>query len=337
MGFWRNLCQTLTMIIARSPLRISLGGGGTDLSSYYKKHEGFVIAGAINRYVYVNLSRPFSEGIILKYSKIEMVKNFDEIQHPIFREALKIFEQKIPFLEISTIADVPSGTGLGSSGSFTTCLLKALFAHHRKVIHAHELAELACEIEILKLKESIGKQDQYISAFGGITSFSFKKDGTVIVEPLSVSNEVIVNLEDNLLLFYTGKSRNASQILDRQNKMTEINDGQIVNSLHYTKELGLQSRVLLESGEVEKFGLLMHKHWEHKKLNFPEITNPKINEWYEIGIGNGALGGKLVGAGGGGFLLFYANDKNRLRSAMRKIGLQELRFGFDFDGTKVVL
>jgi D-glycero-alpha-D-manno-heptose-7-phosphate kinase len=154
---------------------------------------------------------------------------------------------------------------------------------------------------------------------------------------LSVSNEVIVNLEDNLLLFYTGKSRNASQILDRQNKMTEINDGQIVNSLHYTKELGLQSRVLLESGEVEKFGLLMHKHWEHKKLNFPEITNPKINEWYEIGIGNGALGGKLVGAGGGGFLLFYANDKNRLRSAMRKIGLQELRFGFDFDGTKVVL
>ena len=325
------------MIIARSPLRISMGGGGTDLSSYYEKHGGFLIAGAINRYVYVSLSRPFIEGIILKYSKIETVEKVGDIQHPIIREVLKMFEQKIPYLEISTIADVPSGTGLGSSGSFTTCLLKALFAHNRKVIHAHELAELACEIEILKLKESIGKQDQYISAFGGITSFTIKKDGVVIAEPLSISNEVIMNLEDNLLLFYTGKSRNAGQILDNQKKKTEMNDKQIVNSLHFTKELGLQSKGLLEKGEVEKFGLIMHKHWEHKKLNFPETTSPQINHWYEIGIKNGALGGKLVGAGGGGFLLFYAHDKNKLRLVMKEIGLQELRFGFDFDGTKVIL
>jgi len=325
------------MIIARSPLRISMGGGGTDLSSYYEKYEGFFIAGAINRYIYVSLSRPFSEGIILKYSKIETVKKLDDIQHPIIREALKIFDLKIPQIEISTIADVPSGTGLGSSGSFTTCLLKALFAHNRKVIHAHELAELACEIEILKLKESIGKQDQYISAFGGITSFTIKKNGIVVAEPLSISNEVIMNLEDNLLLFYTGKSRNAGQILDNQKRKTEMNDEKIINSLHFTKELGLQSKELLEKGEVEKYGQIMHKHWEHKKINFPETTNSQINKWYEIGINSGALGGKLVGAGGGGFLLFYAHDKSKLRSSMKEIGLQELRFGFDFDGTKVIL
>jgi D-glycero-alpha-D-manno-heptose-7-phosphate kinase len=314
-----------------------MGGGGTDLSSYYEKYEGFFIAGAINRYIYVSLSRPFSEGIILKYSKIETVKKLDDIQHPIIREALKIFDLKIPQIEISTIADVPSGTGLGSSGSFTTCLLKALFAHNRKVIHAHELAELACEIEILKLKESIGKQDQYISAFGGITSFTIKKNGIVVAEPLSISNEVIMNLEDNLLLFYTGKSRNAGQILDNQKRKTEMNDEKIINSLHFTKELGLQSKELLEKGEVEKYGQIMHKHWEHKKINFPETTNSQINNWYEIGINSGALGGKLVGAGGGGFLLFYAHDKSKLRSSMKEIGLQELRFGFDFDGTKVIL
>lgn len=325
------------MIIVRSPLRISMGGGGTDLPSYYKKYEGFFISGAINRYIYVSLSRPFIEGIILKYSKIETVKKINDIQHPIFRAVLNLFENKIPQLEISTIADVPSGTGLGSSGSFTTCLIKALFAHNRKVIHAHELAELACEIEILKLKEPIGKQDQYISAFGGITSFKINRNGVVVVEPLSISNEVIMNLEDNLLLFYTGKSRNAGQILENQNNKTEMNDKKIINSLHFAKELGLQSKDLLEKGEVEKFGLIMHKHWEHKKSNFPETTNDQINNWYEIGVKNGALGGKLVGAGGGGFLLFYAHNRSKLRTAMKDIGLQELRFGFDFDGTKVIL
>lgn len=325
------------MIIARSPLRISMGGGGTDLPSYYEKYEGFFIAGAINRYIYVSLSRPFIERIILKYSKIETVEKVTDIQHPIIREVLKLFEDKIPQLEISTVADVPSGTGLGSSGSFTTCLIKALFAHNRKAIHAYELAELACEIEILKLKESIGKQDQYISAFGGITSFAIKKNGVVVAEPLSISNEVVMNLEDNLLLFYTGKSRNAGQILDNQKIKTEMNNKHIINSLHFTKELGLQSKDFLERGEVEKFGLIMHKHWEHKKSNFPEVTNSQINKWYEIGVKNGALGGKLVGAGGGGFLLFYAHDKSKLRISMKEIGLQELRFGFDFDGTKVIL
>jgi len=314
-----------------------MGGGGTDLASYYEKYEGFFISAAINRYIYVSVSRPFSAGIILKYSKIEKVKSVDELQHPIIREALKIFEQKFSQIEISTIADVPAGTGLGSSGSFTTCLLKALFAHNRKVIHANELAELASDIEILKLKEPIGKQDQYISAFGGITSFNIKKNGEVKAEPLSISNEVIMNLEDNLLLFYTGKSRNAGDILDNQNRKTESDDKQVINSLHFTKELGLQSKELLERGEVEKFALTMHKHWEYKKMNFPQVTNPQINYWYEIGIKNGALGGKLVGAGGGGFLLFYAKDKSKLRLSMKEIGLQELRFGFDFDGTKIIL
>jgi len=325
------------MILTRSPLRISLGGGGTDLSSYYEKFEGFLIAGAINKYVYVNVTRPFSEGIVLKYSKIENVQKVSEIQHPIIRESLNMFQLKTPQIEISTIADIPSGTGLGSSGSFTTGLLRALYAHKRKPIHAHELAELACDIEINKLNEPIGKQDQYIAAFGGITSFVFKKDGSVMAEPMSVSPETVFHLEDNLLLFYTGQSRSASQILNDQKTKSIANDQKMIDNLHFVKDLGLRSKVALESGNLENFAAIMNEHWEYKKLRSLGMSNNKINDWYEIGIRNGALGGKIVGAGGGGFLMFYAHDKNRLRKSMKSEGLEELRFGFDFDGTKVIL
>ncbi len=325
------------MILTRSPLRISLGGGGTDLASYYERHEGFLIAGAINKYVYVNVTRPFSEGIVLKYSKIENVAKIAEIQNPIIRESLRLFNLKTPQIEISTVADIPSGTGLGSSGSFTTGLLKALHAYKRKPIQTNELAALACDIEINKLNEPIGKQDQYIAAFGGITSFIFKKDGTVVVEPLSVTPETIFQLEDNFLLFYTGQSRKASHILSDQKTKSLAGDTEMMDNLHFIKELGLRSKHALEAGNLEDFALLMNEHWEHKKLRSIGMTNENINKWYEVGIKNGGLGGKVVGAGGGGFLLFYAHDKQKLRKAMKNEGLEELRFGFDFDGTKVIL
>jgi D-glycero-alpha-D-manno-heptose-7-phosphate kinase len=325
------------MILTRSPLRISLGGGGTDLASYYESHEGFLIACAINKYVYVNVTRPFSEGISLKYSKIENVRAVSEIQHPIIRESLNLLNLERPQIEISTIADIPSGTGLGSSGSFTTGLLRALYAHERKPIHADELASAACDIEINRLGEPIGKQDQYIAAFGGITSFVFKKDGSVISEPLSVNSDIIFQLEDNLLLFYTGQSRSASQILSDQKSKSVANDKAMLDNLHFIKELGLRSKNALESGNIEDFALLMHEHWEHKKSRSSGMSNENINRWYDKAMENGALGGKVVGAGGGGFLMFYAHDKKKLRGAMKQEGLEELRFGFDFDGTKVIL
>lgn len=325
------------MILTRSPLRISLGGGGTDLASYYEKYEGFLIAGAINKYVYVSVSRPFSEGIILKYSKIENVKSVPEIKHPIIRECLKQVNLKTPQIEISTVADIPSGTGLGSSGSFTTGILRAIYAHKRIPIHANELAALACEIEINRLKEPIGKQDQYIAAFGGITSLEFKKNGEVIAKPLLITPETIFNLEDNLLLFYTGQSRSASKILTDQKSKSMNNEQTMLENLHITKELGLRSKIALENGNVEEFAAIMHEHWNYKKKRSEGMSNSDIDKWYELGMRNGALGGKVVGAGGGGFLMFYAHNKLLLRKTMQSEGLQELRFGFDFDGTKVIL
>lgn len=325
------------MIIARSPLRISLGGGGTDVPSYYENHEGYLIAASINKYVYVNLMRPFTEGIYLKYSEIEHVKSISEIRHPIIREALKILNLRTPQIEITTLADIPAGTGLGSSGSFTTALLKGLCAHYRKSINQAELAELACQIEIEKLREPIGKQDQYIAAYGGITEFTFKSNGQVAASPLPVTTKTLHELEDNLLLFFTGISRSASSILEVQDKKSKVSDTQMINNLHYIKDLGLRSREALVSGDTNEFGNLLHEHWETKKMRSGGITNEFINAAYQKAMDSGAIGGKLVGAGGGGFLMFYASDKERLRSAMSEIGLEEVRFQFDFEGSKVVL
>src|SRR5512133_2297331 len=324
------------MIITRSPLRITLGGGGTDLPSYYRDHGGFLIAAAIDRYVYVTVMRPFSEGIYLKYSRLEHVARIDEVQHPIIREALSMLGFRTPQVEITTLADIPSGTGLGSSGSFSTALLKALYAHRRRLLHPGELAELACEIEIERLGEPIGKQDQYIAAYGGLTCLTFNGDDTVNACPLKVSVEAMFDLEDNLLLFFTGYSRSAGTILQDQKVRTEHADSDMLSNLHYVKDLGLRSRQALEAGQTALFGELMHEHWEHKKRRSSGMSNPQIDEWYELGRQNGAIGGKLVGAGGGGFLLFYAEDHRRLRTAMQKAGLDEVRFRFDFEGTKVL-
>ncbi len=325
------------MIIARSPLRITLGGGGTELPSYYQEHEGFLIAAAINKYVYVNVMRPFSKGIYLKYSELEQVNSVEEIKHKIIREALSLLDVHNNQIEITSLADIPAGTGLGSSGSFTTALLLALHAYNRRLIYPKELAELACHIEIERLGEPIGKQDQYIAAFGGLTCFRFHKDNQVSASSLNISQDTLFDLEDNLLLFFTGFSRSASSILcDQKQKTEQVND-EILKNLHFIKDLGFKSKDALEQGNAPLFGELMHEHWQQKKLRSKAMSSRQIDEWYDLGMQNGALGGKLVGAGGGGFLMFYAADRNKLRHAMRRAGLDEVRFNFDFEGTKVVL
>lgn len=325
------------MIITRSPLRITLGGGGTDLPSYYRHYGGFLIAAAIDRYVYVTVLRPFTPGIFLKYSKLEQVDQVDQVSHPIIREALRMMKLNTPQIEITTLADIPAGTGLGSSGSFTTALLKALYAHRRRLIHPGDLAELACDIEINKLGEPIGKQDQYIAAFGGITAFRYQPDDRVEANPLQIKMDTLFDLEDNLLLFFTGFSRSAGAILKDQNTRTQESDQEMLNNLHYVKELGFRSQTALEQGKTDEFGEILHEHWEHKKKRSGGMSNPQINEWYDLARAQGALGGKLVGAGGGGFLLFYTRERRKLRQAMAKTGLEEVRFRFDFEGTKILL
>jgi D-glycero-alpha-D-manno-heptose-7-phosphate kinase len=325
------------MIIARSPLRITLGGGGTDLASYYERCDGFLLAAAIDKYVYVSVMRPFRPGIYLKYSALEHVEQVADVRHPIIREALRLQNLPSPQIEITTLADIPAGTGLGSSGSFTTALLKALYAHQRKAVHSQELAELACHIEIDRLGEPIGKQDQFIAAHGGITCFTFHTDHRVSVQPLRVSPGTLYELEDNLLLFFTGFNRAAGSVLRDQQRRSEAGDADMLRNLDHVKELGLLSREALERGDLKRFGQLLHEQWEHKKQRSARTSNPQIDAWYSLALSNGAIGGKLVGAGGGGFLMFYAADRSRLRQAMADAGLEEVRFRFDFEGTKVVL
>lgn len=324
------------MISTRSPLRITLGGGGTDLPSYYREHGGFLIAGAIDHFVYVNVLRPFTPGVFLKYSKLEHVETIDAVEHPIIRESLRLLGFDKPQVEITALADIPAGTGLGSSGSFTTALLKALYAFRMRSIDPRDLAELACRIEIDMLGEPIGKQDQYIAACGGITCFTFNPDGSVGVEPLEISADARFDLEDNLLLFFTGFSRSASSILKDQKEKTQQADAVMLANLHCVKEIGLRSRDYLMKGRTADFGALMHEHWENKKRRSGAMSLSQIDEWYELGRKNGAIGGKLVGAGGGGFLLFYAENRNCLRHAMMRVGLEEVRFRFELQGTMVM-
>jgi D-glycero-alpha-D-manno-heptose-7-phosphate kinase len=324
------------MLIARSPLRISLGGGGTDLPSYYADHGGFLISAAIDKYVWVTLMRPFVRGIYIKYSKIEHVERPDQIEHPIIREAFAMMGITDAQHEITTLADIPAGTGLGSSGSFTTALIKALYSFERRLLLPGDLARLACELEIERLGRSVGKQDQYIAAYGGITCFEFDRSGEVRAEPLAMSQSTLHELEDHLLLFFTGFSRSASDILKDQDQRTKQADPSMVENLHYVKELGRRSKTALEQGSPNTFGELMHEHWERKRKRSAGMSNTQIDEWYDLGRKAGAIGGKLVGAGGGGFLMFYAPEPQRVRAAMAEARLEELRFRFDFDGTRVV-
>lgn len=324
------------MIITRSPLRISLGGGGTDLPSYYRKYGGFLIAAAINRYIYITIHQTFIDELIIKYSSLERVPSWRDVKHPIVREALKLVEIGEPNIEVTSMADIPAGTGLGSSGSFTTALLKALHAYRKNLVHPHELAAQACHIEIDRLGEPIGKQDQYIAAYGGITCFQFSPNDEVKAWPLRIQAETLHNLEDNLMLFFTGYSRSASSILKEQDDKSKQSDLQILENLHFVKDLGYKSQQALESGDLHQFADLMNVHWEHKKKRSNSMSNGQIDDWYLLARKNGALGGKMIGAGGGGFLMFYTEEKIRLRHAMTEAGLREVRFQFDFEGTKVI-
>ncbi len=326
------------MIITSSPLRISLGGGGTDLPSYYREHTGFVISAAINKYVYITLHESLAEAIILKYSKMETVHTPDEIRHPIIRAVLKLVGiDGHPHLEITSMSDIPAGTGLGSSGSFTTALLRALHCLKKNFVPARELAEQACHIELELLKEPIGKQDQYIAALGGITCFTFRPDGLVDCEPLRLSTETLNTLEDNLILFFTGYTRSASEILKDQDSRSREKDSEMLENLHFIKQIAFQSKAAMESGDLRCFAALMHEHWEHKKRRTQGMSNTQIDAFYDLGRTNGALGGKLIGAGGGGFLMFYTEDKTRLRHVMTRAGLREVRFRFDFAGSQVLV
>jgi D-glycero-alpha-D-manno-heptose-7-phosphate kinase len=324
------------MIITRSPLRLPLGGGGTDLPSYYRRFGGFLISAAIDKYVYITLHQTFAREIIIKYSQLERVESVDEVQHPIIREALRLVGLDRPNLEIASMADIPAGTGLGSSGSFTAALLKALHTYCKNLVHPSELAAQACDIELVKLGEPIGKQDQYISAYGGVTCFQFEPDDQVKAWPLRLSAETLLNLEDNLILLFTGYSRSASGILKEQHDKSQQDDAEMLENLNFVKEIGFCSQRALEGGCLEKFADLMNAHWEFKKKRSRSMSNPQIDEWYEIALKNGAIGGKLIGAGGGGFLLFYCNDKKRCRHALTGAGMREVRFHFDFEGTKII-
>ena len=325
------------MIIARSPLRISLGGGGTDLPSYYRENGGFLVAAAIDKYVYITVHQTFVPELIVKYSKLERVDRAVELEHPIIREAMRLLDIEGKYLELTSMADIPAGTGLGSSGSFATALLKALHTHKKGLMHPRELAEQACHIEIDLLKEPIGKQDQYIAAFGGVTGFEFLPDDRVVAHPLRLDSETLFNLEDNLLLYFTGYSRSASAILKEQDEASRRQDAAMSGNLDEVKTLGHESQQALLAGDLDRFAELLTAQWERKKQRSDAMSNERIDSWYRLAMENGARGGKLIGAGGGGFLLFYAEDKTRLRHAMTGAGLREVRFRFDFEGTKIVI
>jgi len=324
------------MIITRTPLRISIGGGGTDLPSYYRRFGGALISSAIDKYIFIGINKTFTADYQIKYSKFEHAATVADIRHPIVREALLLHDTP-PALEIMSMADIPAGTGLGSSGTFTVGLLRALYAMKRQHVTAEDVAREACHIEIDVLGQSIGKQDQYIASYGGITCFEFLPDDSVKISPLKISAQTLSDLEENLLLFFTGYSRAATEILDDQDKRTAQGDSQMIDNLHYIKELGVRIKEVLELGDTEKFGSLMHEHWEMKQRRSNNMSNGSVDRWYKIGRDAGAVGGKMVGAGGGGFLLFYTLDRTRLRAAMAKEGLAEVPFRFDHDGSMTIV
>lgn len=322
------------MIISRAPVRISMGGGGTDLPSYYEKYGGFLLAAGVNKYVHILLNRRFEESIRLSYSKTEIVDNVKEIEHAIFRESLKYtgVEKQV---EIVSIADVPSNCGLGTSSTFTVSLLSALFAYKREYMSLNKLAECACNIEINLLKEPIGKQDQYAAAFGGFNSYTFNKDGSVIIEPVKISDGAFIELQNNIFLFYLNKKRSAGDILKFQNKKTKENNKDIVDRLHKIKEIGIYTKKILEKNNINEFGELLHEHWLIKKGISKKISDPFIDEVYDAALKNGAVGGKVIGAGGGGFLLFYCPyEKAKFLSALKKFGLTPTWFSFEREGVK---
>jgi D-glycero-alpha-D-manno-heptose-7-phosphate kinase len=325
------------VIISRAPVRFSLGGGGTDLPSYYGRFGGFVVTAAVDRYVYVTANKRFYDDIRLAYSETEIVPNVDAIRHRIFREALRMtgISQAI---ELTSVADVPANSGLGSSSSFTVALLNALHTYKREFVSSRRLAEEACELEIGRLGEPIGKQDQYVAAFGNVTALTIDKDGSVEVEPVPARDEVLDELSNNLVVVYSGIERPASVVLREQGARVQKDDGAAIQAMHRIKELGREVYRLLVEGDVDRYGELLHEHWMSKRTLASKMTDANIDEHYAAARAAGALGGKLMGAGGGGFFMFYVRpaDKRRLYEAMTARGLRPLRFRFDLDGARIV-
>jgi D-glycero-alpha-D-manno-heptose-7-phosphate kinase len=325
------------MIITRTPLRISIGGGGTDLPSYYRQFGGFVISAAINKYVYITINKSFLPGYFLKYSKTEHTQTCEEIQHPLFREALTLHEAPRP-LEIVSIADVPAGTGLGSSSTFVVGLVHALYAYERRRVTPEMLAQEAVEIEMNRLQEPVGKQDQYIAAYGGLLCQEYHADDSVSITALKLGQTILSELRDSLMLFFVGQTRSAATLLAEQKARSEQQDKVMLDGLHFVKQLGQEIRSVLESGAVNEFGKLMHEHWLRKRSRSKSMSNGHIDNLYELArTRGGATGGKLVGAGGSGFLLLHTHDRNRLRAAMVDAGAGEMEFNFDFDGSVVMM
>jgi D-glycero-alpha-D-manno-heptose-7-phosphate kinase len=318
-------------------VRFSLGGGGTDIPAYSEQFGGYLVAAAIDKYVYVSANKRFYDDIRLSYSKTEIVAEVDKIEHRIFREALKM-TGVTKGIELTSVADVPANSGLGSSSSFTVALLNALHTYQRRFHPSRDLAEQACQLEISRLGEPIGKQDQYIAAFGGVTAFTFNPDGTVGVEPVPVADEVLDDLQNNLCIIYSGVERAASVVLSEQGQRVRSLDQGTVERMHRIKALGHDVHKILVSGDIDQYGELLHEHWTNKRKLASKMTDSVIDEHYEAARKAGAIGGKLMGAGGGGFFMFYTrpSDKRRVIEAMNARGLKQLRFRFDMDGARIV-
>jgi D-glycero-alpha-D-manno-heptose-7-phosphate kinase len=325
------------MIVTRTPYRVTLGGGGTDLPSFYREHGGFILAVGIDKYMYMNVNTPIVDDFIrVRYSKAELVHHVDELEHTLAREALRHFGIA-KGIEIVSIADIPAGTGLGSSSCYLIGLLRALHTLMQRQVGQKELAEEACHIELDILKKPIGKQDQYMAAFGGLTALHIDRTGRVEAERLALTMEVMEALESNILLFYTGENRDATSILAKQDRATKKNDSTVLASLLEIKDMGLEIYDCIRHGRLRRFGELMDLHWRAKKRLSDGISNSKIDAWYDLAKRHGAIGGKISGAGGGGFLMVYCEkNKTALREAMRNAGLRELSFRFEFEGSKVV-
>jgi D-glycero-alpha-D-manno-heptose-7-phosphate kinase len=326
------------MIITRTPFRFTLGGGGTDLPAYYSKYGGFIFAAAINKYMFINLNRPIVDSLVrLKYSKSETVKHREELQHDIAKEAMRMTGIENS-LEIASMADVPAGTGLGSSSSYAVGLLAGLHAMKKEAVAIQELAEEACDLEINRLGKPIGKQDQYMAAFGGLKVLEIDREGRVKVRNAQIEDSILDELNQNLLMFYTNSSRNADKILSEQSRGARDDKKNVIENLHGIKEIGYKILEAAESGNITDIGLLFDKHWKYKKSMSAEISNSGLDEVYEYALQNGALGGKVTGAGGGGFFVFYVEkDHAKFREAMKRSNLLEMKYRFEGDGATVLL
>ena len=309
------------MILVRSPLRVTLGGGGTDIPSYYRKYGGFTLSATIDKYVYIGVVNPFTPGLYLKHSIVENVDGVDDVTHPLLRECLRAMG--VDRVAVTTFADIPANTGLGSSGAFTCALLKALAVYTRRSMSTHDLATLACDVELYKVGDLGGKQDQFTSAYGGVNTITFDPYDSVKVKSLQLSPETVTDLESHLLLFYTGVTRESSTI----QSTTGVDE-----NLHHVKNLGHMSAAALTQGDMDTFALGLNDQWAAKEERVPSPTH--IVDLRERGLYSGAIGCKLLGAGGGGFLMFYTREPDRLRSAMSPA--VETRVTFDFEGTRVV-